>query len=251
MIILKEYIGGFLQISELLAKKKTEHMIIGSRQRLNNIQEEPVIKIANESIKKLSKCKTLGVVIDDQLLWRDPFNETNTKVSKGLGMIKRFKPFVTESVLATKDKSLILQYFDHCSMVWGNATDNVLEKLQKIQNKVSRILTGSSYQIPSSDLLRKLNWKTLKERRDNKKAILTCKVKHGLASEAMDKLFQIANKQNYSLRSNLNNFVADKPNTNLMKKSISYAGVQCWNNLSSNLKGDTVNLKTFRAILEK
>ena len=134
--------------------------------------------------------------------------------------------------------------------MWGSATNNVLEKFQIMQNSATRILTGSSYEIPSGDLLRQLNWKTLKERRQNKKTILMYKVNHGLAFEPVNKLFQIANNQDYSLRSNLNNFLPDKPNTNFVEKSISYAGAQCWNNLPSDLKGHTVNLKTFRAILE-
>ena len=87
----------------LLANKltldKTEYMIIGSRQKIANIQEEAIISIGNEPIKKISKCKTLGVIIEDKLLWKDHISEVNTKVSKGLGIMKRIKPFVTESVL--------------------------------------------------------------------------------------------------------------------------------------------------------
>ena len=37
-------------------------MIIGSRQKIANIQEQPIISIGNEPIKKISKCKTLGVI---------------------------------------------------------------------------------------------------------------------------------------------------------------------------------------------
>ena len=64
-------------------------MIIGSRQKNLNIQEEPVISIGNETIKKISKCKTLGVIIDDELLWKDHINEVCAKVSKGLGIIRK------------------------------------------------------------------------------------------------------------------------------------------------------------------
>jgi hypothetical protein len=60
-------------------------MIIGSRQKILNIQEEPIIIIGNERVKKINKCKTLGVIIDDKLLWKDHINEINyAKVSKGL-----------------------------------------------------------------------------------------------------------------------------------------------------------------------
>ena len=80
-----------------------------------------MVRIGNEPIKKISKCKTLGVVIDDQLLWRDHVNEINSKVSQRLRMIRRVKLFVTESVLATMHKSLVLLYFDDFGMVCGVA----------------------------------------------------------------------------------------------------------------------------------
>ncbi len=135
-------------------------MIITTRQntKIANIQEEPIISIGNEPIKKISKCKTLGVIIDDKLLWKYHISEINTKVSKGLGIMKRIKPFVTESVLQTIYKSLILPYFDYCSMVWDNAANYTcsLQKLQKMQNRAARILTGNNYDIPSKDLLHQL-----------------------------------------------------------------------------------------------
>jgi hypothetical protein len=43
-----------------LSYNKTECMIIGSRQKILNIQEEPIISIGNEPVKKINKCKTLG-----------------------------------------------------------------------------------------------------------------------------------------------------------------------------------------------
>jgi hypothetical protein len=49
-------------------------MIIGSRQKILNIQEEPIISIGNEPVNETNKCKTLGVIIDDKLLWKDHIN---------------------------------------------------------------------------------------------------------------------------------------------------------------------------------
>ena len=116
-----------------LSKEKTENMIIGSRQRLNNIQEEPVIKTGNEPIKKICKCKKLGIVIDDQLLWRNHVNEINSKVSKGLG-IRRVKTFLTESILATTYQSLVLPYFDYYSMVWVTPVTSVTPLTMFLKN---------------------------------------------------------------------------------------------------------------------
>jgi hypothetical protein len=118
-----------------------------------------------------------------------------------------------------------------------------------MQNRAARILTGSSYDVPSKELLHQLNWEMLEERRGNKKALLMYKVKNGIAPDSIGNLFNICDNQNYSLRSNLNNFKLDKPNRNFMKKSISYSGAKCWNDLTNDLKSKTVGIKRFRAIV--
>mgnify|MGYP002803519214 FL=1 len=69
---------------------------MGPDKKILNIEEEQlflIISIGNETIKKISKCKTLGVIIDDKLLWKDRINEISAKVSKGLGLMRRIKTF--------------------------------------------------------------------------------------------------------------------------------------------------------------
>ena len=75
------------------------------------------------------------------------------------------------------------------------------------------------------------------------------KVKNGIAPDSIGNLFNICDNQNYSLRSNLNNFKLDKPNRNFLKKSISYSGAKCWNDLTNYLKSKTMGIKRFRAIV--
>ncbi len=105
-------------------------------------------------------------------------------------------------------------------MVWDNAANYNLQKLQKMQNRAARILTGNNYDIPSKDLLHQLNWKMLEKRRGNKKALLMYKVKNGVAPESIQNLFVTSDNQDYSLRSNLINFRLDKPKRNFMKKAL-------------------------------
>ena len=75
--------------------------------------------------------------------------------------------------------SLILPYFHYCNIVWENTAKYNLQKIQKMQNRAARILTGSSYDVPTTDLMRQLKWQPLEDRRDNKKALLMHKVKNG------------------------------------------------------------------------
>ena len=47
------------------------------------------------------------------------------------------------------ERSLIEPYFDYCSPLWDTCGKQLKDKLQKIQNRAGRIITGSSYHVRS------------------------------------------------------------------------------------------------------
>ena len=51
-------------------------------------------------------------------------------------------------------------------MVWGNCGKTLKGMLQRLQNRAARVISGDSYEVRSLDILSKLNWKTLEERRN-------------------------------------------------------------------------------------
>ena len=115
----------------------------------------------------------------------------------------------------------------------------MLDNLQKIQNRAARIITGESYEIRSSDLLRKLNWPNLKERRSHKKAIFMFEVKNEQVAQSVAEIYSVTNNENHELRSNNKTFSTDKPKTNFLKKR----------NLPGSCKiGGGVILQHFRAL---
>ena len=145
--------------------------------------------------------KHFEAIVDDKLLWNEHIDGITIRASKGLGMLRRMKPFVPRSILITIYKPLILLYLDYCCLVWDNCSNYLLDNLQKIQNKAARIITGESYEIRSSDLLRKLNWPNLKERRSHKKAIFMFEVKNEQVAQSVAELFSVTNNENHELRS--------------------------------------------------
>ena len=60
-----------------------------------------------------------------------------------------------------KYKGLIEPHFDYCSAVWDGLTQQLSEKLQKLQNRAIRVITKSSYDTSSRFLLNSLGWDNL------------------------------------------------------------------------------------------
>jgi hypothetical protein len=96
-----------------LNKDKTEYMIIGSRQRLSNIETDPVIELSETKIKRVKYSKTFAIIIDDQLLWNKQGETTVSKVSKGIGMLRRIKSCAPKRTLINVYNAIILPYFDY------------------------------------------------------------------------------------------------------------------------------------------
>ena len=136
-----------------LNKDKTEYMIAGSRQRITKIEGDPEVKLGNCNIKRVKETKTLGVIIDDQLKWNAHIDNVVTKVSKAIGMIRRMKNFVPQSTLISVYNATVQPHFDYCSLVWDIGNVYSLEKLQKMQNRAARVITGRSYEVRSETIL--------------------------------------------------------------------------------------------------
>ena len=88
------------------------------------------------------------------------------------------KLYTTEMIVNEEDYiGLIQPYFDHCSPLWDNVVPKQLkDKLQKLQNSAGKVITGSSYDVRSADVLNNLEWKTLETRCFLTKATLMYKI---------------------------------------------------------------------------
>ena len=234
-----------------LNKEKTEYMLIGSHQRLSTVETDPILEFGDTKIKRVNHAKSLGIIIDEQLLWKNQIEAISSKVSKGIGVLRRIKNCVPKTTLIKVYNALVLPYFDYCSLVWSNCSDQLISKLQKMQNRAARVITGRSYETPSSEVLRELDWKPLIDHWEKNSLVFMYKAKRNELPENLMDLFEIKNNINYNLRSNGNEFTLQKPKTNFMKKSISYNGAKTWNNLPRCVKTSDATIRQFKAALDR
>ena len=152
---------------------KTEFMVISSRQKLQSLNDYTMnIHIDGVPINQSNQSKSLGLIIDENLSWKAHIHEISKKVSSGIGALKRVRPFVSMHTAIKIYKGLIELHFDYCSAVWDGLTQQLSDKLQKLQNRAIRVITRSSYNTSSRFLLNSLGWDNLSVRRANQKANL-------------------------------------------------------------------------------
>ena len=210
-------------------------MVISSHQWIRaSGNEEIYVEMSGKSITRVHKAKSLGLLIDEHLTWKDNVDETVKKISKAIGALKRVGPFISVKTALQIYHALIRPYFDYCSSVWGECSVTLCDKLQKLQNRAARVTTRSGYDVSAKHLI-SLRQDNLTKRRKELKATLMFEILNGLAPDYLEDVFSIRttkyNVRNLEMKLNL-----PKPNTNYLKRSFSYSVASLWNNLPNNLR---------------
>ena len=131
-------------------------------------------------MKQVSSVKSLGVHIDQNMSWECHIQNICKKIASALGAIKRIRHLITFNILINVYDSLVQPHFNYCSVVWGNCGSGLSEKLQKLQNRATRILMHASYDSNIDELFRALGSRKLKYQRSESAAVMMYKSLHGM-----------------------------------------------------------------------
>ena len=160
------------------------------------------------------------------------------QLCSGIGAIRRIKPFVPLRSLKMLYKALIQPYFDYCSPLWDTCGKVHKDKLQVLQNRAARVITGARFDVNSANVLEDLQWSTLDVRRHRLKSVLMYKILNEQSAPSLrEKFIKIKDlNREYNLRSNDTDLALPKPKTNYLKRSFKYSGAMLWNSFPSEAK---------------
>ena len=155
-------------------------------------------------------------------------NEIAKTISSGIGALKsRLRPFISDDTAILLYRALIKPHFDYCCPVWDGLSNELADKLQKLQNRAIRVITKSDYHSSATDLRTRLGWDDLFIGRIKIKAKLMFKIVNKQTPEYLQDLFKPFSTD-YGLRDKENEFALLKPRTDLLKRSFCFIGAQLW-----------------------
>ena len=73
-------------------------------------------------------------------------------------MLNKVKPYVPSNTMNMIYNSLLAPYFDYCDVIWGTCNSTTRHKVQKMQNRAAKIITGGSWYDSSTVALNALQW---------------------------------------------------------------------------------------------
>ena len=167
---------------------KTHFILFRSQGICKPALSEPLI-IKNESIKQEYKIKFLGVIMDEKLSWCDHIQYIKNKIAKGIGIISKSRRLLNNGTLCTLYNCFVCSYLNYCVEVWGDTFKTHLQTLVKLQKRVLRIISYSTWLASVDHLYKHYGIMQLKKIHFFKVALLMFRVKNMSVPLVLRELF--------------------------------------------------------------
>ena len=217
-----------------LNSEKTNFIIYSNRSR--TIQQNYNIKVKDQEIKRVKVTKYLGFNLDEKLNYKDHIEMILTKIRRRIPIIIK-----TKDKLNLKSKlkiyyALIYPNLLYGANLYGNSNKGSLKKLEKLHNKVIKILFATRNVIRSSEIRRKHKLISLNGIINMKKIqivyqFLQNKLPRIISADYNEK---IERNHNRVLRNNFSFPIFRFINNTTSRHS--YNNTELWNNLNQNIK---------------
>ena len=156
------------------------------------------LSLGNDIIPVSSSARNLGFIFDSDMSFTDQINSfhfisfiisstssyTYNKVivnslSKSCHFhirdIRRIRHLLPLSAATALANSLVSSKLDYCNSLYNGISQANLNKIQRIQNTLARVVTNTSKFEHITPILKKLHWLPIKQRIDYKLCLLTYK----------------------------------------------------------------------------
>ena len=172
---------------------KTEFMVIGTRHTLQHSPNELTsIKVGSINVKSTSSAKNIGVVMDPSLNLENQGSKITRTCYMALRDIGRIRRYLTVEAIKQLVLSHVMCHLDINNALLYNIADNVLMKLQVVQNRAARLIFKLDRFAPTEEIRRDiLHWLPVNFRIQFKINLLTYKCLNNLAPSYLLNLINI------------------------------------------------------------
>ena len=87
----------------------------------------------------------LGMIVDDKLTWSRHVDYISSEVTRNIGILKNIRHFIPKESLLLLYHTSIEPYSRYCSIVWGQCSETLKDKLQILQNKAAPTIAKVCY----------------------------------------------------------------------------------------------------------
>ncbi|KAJ8735050.1 hypothetical protein PYW08_014300 [Mythimna loreyi] len=221
--------------------KKSQAMIIGGRYMRNKLDIASLspLWLNGVKIEYVDTAKNLGVIMDSHLSWSAHVAEVSRKVHytfHSLKCLQSFLPLKTKISLAQTLIQPIIDYADACYL---DATEELLNKLERLQNICIRFAFNLKKYDHVSGFRKMLKWLPIRFRRNSRILSLLFNILHNPKTPSyLRERFSFSHPSDALCRSHLKNLLKSPPHsTDFYSYSFTAHAVRLWNALPPDIRG--------------
>lgn len=205
--------------------KKCHTMCI-SRKRVKPLLS---YKLGQESLSTVDSYPYLGVTISSDLRWTLHVNHISARATRVLNLLRRNIYSCSADTKALAYTSLVRPHLEFASAAWDPYTQADSHKMDKVQRRAARFV-NRDYRHTSSatQMMSKLGWEALADRRRTTRLSLFYKGLHGLAPVPVD---QLRHPSRFTRHSTTSTFIPLSSRIDAFKYSFIPRTVVDWNSL--------------------
>ena len=139
----------------------------------------------------------LGVTPASDLTWNEHINQISSTANRTLAFTMRNLNQCPQNIKSNAYKSLVRPLLEYSSSVWDPHTKKLSCKIDSVQHRAARFCFNdfrSKSEGAVSDMINKLEWEPLANRRMARRLVIFHKALHGHLSIPLDNLAQPANR---------------------------------------------------------
>ena len=180
------------------------------------------------TLNRVKSTKYLRLTITSDLNWNKQINNITARANQSLGFVKRNVKTRSRDIKTKVYKALVRPRLGYCSTVWDPQSKCATQRLEMIQSRAARhVLRRYRNTSCVSQILNRLQWPTLAQRRCCYRLTLLYKITHNLVLSS-----QYITSHQTSTRSNSLVF---RCNTNAYQNSFFPKTVSQWNALPEHI----------------
>ena len=227
---------------------KTELLVCGFLQ--NCLKLAPVtVRFREDVVCESPGVRNLGVLFDKHLTWDSHISALVKKCNGILIGLSHVRQQIPPELLPTLVNALVLSHVRYCLAVYGNGSENNMQRLQKILNFALRVISGRRKFDHISDVREELGWHTVRQLYKQHTLTLLHKIMDTGEPQALASQIQA----NSSLRSRSTRQDTDlalpRVRTEAGKRRLLYSTVQLYNELPSDIRSSS--LVSFKRLLHE
>jgi len=220
-------------------------MFLGTRFKTRNIGSNNDIYLDGCKLTRVQEAKFLGITIDENLTWKNHVKDVCNKCSRNIGVLNKVKHYLPKYTLYQLYCTLVLPYLNYGILLWGNANNECLNKLFRLQKRALRIVSNSHYLCPTKPIFEKYGVLNIFDMYKKEMAIFMFKYNNNLLPSSFNGTFT-KHQDNHSYNTR-NKYDFQLPVQKGLKTAFS-TGPKIWNDLPNHLK-TALTLKQFKTRL--